>query len=150
MSKQNVDAMLDYFELYRQKKKEHQDIVEEIARMRNAMEKQKSESQKLASEIRSMKKIITTMIDQDMDPVEVKLRNDIPSMLDSLWEDHDSLHADEVTLSIAGATGAVGATSTMAWPGTISAISTTYPTTVPYIGGTITGSKYSLTNTGTV
>lgn len=149
MSKNDADSMLDYFERYRQKKQELKDLTEEVLKTRALMEKKQKECQKMAAEIRSMQKIITAMIDGDMDPVEVKLRNDIPLMTDSLWDGENSVLLDEVTLSIAGgtmagaigATGALGATSTLTMsPHSITSMSSVYPYSS---AGASIGSKYS-------
>lgn len=138
------DPTMDYFEKYRSKKKEMANLGSEISDLRNLIDRKKTEANSLAVEIRSMRRIITTMIDEGMDPVEVKMRNDLSDLTQSLWDYEDDTIQ---TLTISGATGATGSMTSMT--GMIGA--SVLPSYPPYSSSTLTASVYptmSVTSAG--
>lgn len=94
------DPTLDYFEEYRAKKRELDALADEYARLKNIAEKTRIKARNLEQEISSMKRIMTIMIDDGIDPVEAKLKNDPSTLVDSIWDRNvydDTIH--ELTIS---------------------------------------------------
>lgn len=81
------DPSLDYFEQYREKKKQLAELTNEHRDLRTILDQKRAEARVLENEISSMKRIITTMIDHGVDHVEAKLMNDPSDLKDSMWDD---------------------------------------------------------------
>lgn len=121
-----TDPTLDYFEQYRNKLRTLEESKSNIARLRGEIDRAIDACKKINSEISSMRRIITLMVDTGMDPVEAKLRHDPSDLLESMWEPIDVLD-DSITITtypssstkwssgtatMSSATGAVGSTGT--------------------------------------
>lgn len=81
-----MDVTLEYFESYRQKKKDLLEAIKENQIILERLTRQKDVILGLENEIAAMKKIITVMIDNDMDPVQAKLTTNTEDRTSSLWE----------------------------------------------------------------
>ena len=143
------DTILDYFEEYRQTRRDLDDISRQMKTVRASMDELTAKAHAVQRELEGMRKIITVMVETGMDPVEAKLKNDVSDLSSSLWADTfmDSMATTSialapttitwtggsasggytpVTIGATGATGAIGATVA-----TMTSIGTSYPTSKP-------------------
>ena len=100
----NNDPTVEYFEEYRNKISAMAELHTEMDLLKNRIDKLQKNSTSLSREIEGMRRIITVMIDQGMDPVEVKLRTDPSDRMDSMWDWKDHIVTN---------TGVIGATGSM-------------------------------------
>ncbi len=116
------DPTLDYFESYRKKLKELQDVEIENHNIRQAMDENRAKGIKIQHEINSMRKTITVMIEHGVDPVMAKLKttedDHVISIWDTLGNEYDVITTiDTMSGSLnsiytsMGATGAIGSIS---------------------------------------
>lgn len=77
---------LDYFEEYRKKKRELESLADEHQRIKTVADEIRTKARNLEEEIASMKRIMTLMIDNGIDPVEAKLKTEPSSLVDSFWD----------------------------------------------------------------
>ena len=119
------DPSLDYFEQYREKIREIKVLEEQVSNLQEQINSRRSNIKSLNTEVNGMRRIITVMIDQGMDPVEAKLRTDDDDRQDNLWRDLDLAKVTAVT---GGAGGVSMASITdLTWPSTIVTAGTGYP-----------------------
>ena len=85
MIKDMDNAILDYFQQYRIKKQEAEDIAGQLEMCEKNLAVLRAKQQEVANELNSMKRIITTMVDYDCDPVEAKLKYD-NTVVQSMWD----------------------------------------------------------------
>lgn len=78
----------DYFEEYRRKKAAHVVLESQIRELEGEMMAKRIEMSDLRSELETMRKIITAIIDQGIDPTEARLRG-TDDINDSLWGSDD-------------------------------------------------------------
>lgn len=120
-----TEESLKYFQQYRDMIKHQISIIEQIKWTRELLEQLRGQSTSLSNEIEGMKRIITYMIDNDLDPVEAKLKMDEKDK-NSYWNEISKQEADELIrnkqyiqniaglgLGAIGATGATGAVNTI-------------------------------------
>ena len=85
------DISDSYLDRYRRKLADLESIELEIKQVQEKYESELSEigsrQTRINNEIRDMRKVITTMIDHGLDPVEAKLRND--QTTNSIWDTID-------------------------------------------------------------
>jgi predicted RNase H-like nuclease (RuvC/YqgF family) len=112
-----LDPSLDYFEEYREKLREIKSLEKQISDLHAQMHSKRSMVNTLSSEIESMRRIITVMIDRGMDPVEAKLKTDDEEREANLWRDHGIDRVATMTAATGGA-GSVSITD-LSWPSTI-------------------------------
>ena len=106
------DPTLEYFEEYRNKISAMAELHTEMDLLKNRIDELRKNSASLSREIEGMRRIITVMIDQGMDPVEAKLRTDPSDRMDSMWDWKDHIVTNTGTI---GATGSMSmATTTIA------------------------------------
>ena len=122
------NSTLDYFETYREKNKELHEARQLLYDLNSSVVSAKSAITELQSEIYAMRKIITMMIDNNLDPVEVKLTTEPSDRKESLWEITDSKESKMSTVfsGVVTAWAPMTATSVTSIAPHTSAI--TYPT----------------------
>lgn len=108
----------DYFEEYRQKRKELSEIDNEIKDLRSKMDSLRDRSSLISKELSGMRRIITVMVETGMDPVEAKLKNEISNLSESLWD--DVILADSMSDTTSLATITLSPTS-VSWMSSIGA-----------------------------
>lgn len=128
MSSNMTKESLDYFQQYRKMIQEQQSIQEQIKDMQESISRLSKQSNHISSEIIAMKRIMTYMIDNGVDPVEAKLKID-ENNKDTHWRDEElerekdylkkvlmqqQMHTTMGTLGAVGATGAIGTYNTIA------------------------------------
>jgi hypothetical protein len=79
------ETTLKYFEEYRSKIKYIKQCTAELSDLERQVEKKRGDIWTLTEEVRGMQRIITMMIDNDMDPVEVKLITEPNDRNKSFW-----------------------------------------------------------------
>jgi len=80
-----TDSTLEFFEEYRTKVAEIQELSTQLSIIRCSAETKMNELTVLENEVQSMKRLITTMIDHGWDPVEAKLKTTDSDRTKSLW-----------------------------------------------------------------
>jgi hypothetical protein len=90
------DVSLEYFEEYRRKKQQELQMSESLSDAHELVHKLTREINDVKTEISNMQKIIATMIDHGVDPVEAKMRIDELASVD-LWA-HNKEYGSVVTL----------------------------------------------------
>lgn len=114
MSNNITNETLDYFQQYRNLIKIHSDTIMHIQKLGSEMESLKQSSKNMLNEINAMKRIMTYMIDNGMDPVEAKLKIDGDNNI-SYWDEITAYEREELQHlkrmymgTMMGATGAIG------------------------------------------
>jgi hypothetical protein len=75
----------EYFEQYRSKKASLAAMKDQLTDLECAVSDKKNQIANLKTELESMRKIITAMIEQGVDPTEVRLRG-TEELSDDIWE----------------------------------------------------------------
>jgi chromosome segregation ATPase len=86
--------MLDYFEKYRQTKTNLAATVAKIEDLRAQANAHRSKAAELEKDLMAMKRIISVMIEENIDPIEAKLRTSPDDRIDTIW-------VDELTITTA-------------------------------------------------
>lgn len=124
-----MNSTLEYLDCYRQKRQELKDAIKLEQDLQFQIETQRSVISGLKKEVTGMRKLITYMIDNDMDPVEAQLRTESEDRKESFWENPiDSSYV--YTMGAHGGGGATAATTT--W---LTVPAATLATGVSIIGG---------------
>jgi hypothetical protein len=89
-----------FFEDYRKLKKEYAELDREVDIAKDMTKALVSRQHVMHTRLEGMRKIITSMIEDDIDPVQAKLRDDGDMFRDTMWTKHEPYY---------GATGAIGA-----------------------------------------
>lgn len=136
-----TDPTLEFFEQYRSKKLEIENLKSQLRILDDDAQRLRQNIRNINEEVESMRKIITTMIDNGWDPVEAKLRTEETDRQFSFWSalTEDSNMISSITLQSAMASsispmigssqynwGATGATGSTGVPGARGAIGATY------------------------
>lgn len=80
-------VILDYFEEYRQKKQQKNDLSNRLSVASQTAKNLQNDIQEINNEIATMQRIITAMIEHGCDPVEAKMRiNDLQA--GNIWYDN--------------------------------------------------------------
>jgi acetyl-CoA carboxylase carboxyltransferase component len=95
----NTPATLEYFDEYRQKIAQLDELRSQEEKHRLEIEKLRKNHRKLQEELESMRKIITVMIDKGMDPVEAKLVTTDEDRKSSYWTDNMITNTGTITAS---------------------------------------------------
>ena len=116
-----MDQTLEYFEQYRQKRVDLEQIKQSQHDLKIQLEKLYHQSRMMSEELLGMQKIITYMIENGMDPVEAKLKSESIDRHDNFWINESTIKNSGTismagvvgggySISMTGATGAIGAT----------------------------------------
>jgi hypothetical protein len=85
-----IQSMQEYFENYRQLLAKRQELSGSIAEKSLQLHEQRTRLYEMDRNVLSMRKVITEMVEKDLDPVEVAMRNDIGEMTGNLWSERDT------------------------------------------------------------
>jgi hypothetical protein len=138
---QKIGEFLGYFEQYRELKKRIAEVDRDMTKACeewDAIRRKLSETRTtLGHELDAMKRIITTMIEEDVDPSMAKLRSDgtwHTMAGGTLWT--QGLDTYDITVDLSGIslTGAIGATGSIGGP-----YSSGYPSITTSLGPTYGG-----------
>jgi hypothetical protein len=88
-----------FFEDYRQLKKQYAELDREVDVAKDMVRVLVTQQHAMHNKLEGMRKIITSMIEDDIDPVQAKLRDDGDMFRDTMWTKQSPYY---------GATGAVG------------------------------------------
>lgn len=92
-----------YLDRYRRRLSDLESVDKELKDLRNEYDNRMTEinqrRMRVDSEIRDMRQVITTMIDQGCDPVEAKLRNDNDTR-NTIWDIKDINWDSKMTIGI--------------------------------------------------
>ena len=101
-----IKETLDYFEEYREKKKEVEEYRDQKAVLLKEQRALESKIQDLDKELIAMQGIITTMIEKGIDPTEAKLSTDAAER-NNIWKNSTGLTTGAITgtMAIANGTG---------------------------------------------
>jgi hypothetical protein len=84
-----IQSMQEYFENYRKLKDSARELSDTINEQDLQIAVQRDRLHSMYRDISSMRKVITEMIENDLDPVEVTMRNDISELNGNLWRSDD-------------------------------------------------------------
>lgn len=79
--------MLDYFEKYRQTRDKLATTVAKIEDLKLQAAGRRSEAFELEKDLMAMKRVISVMIEENIDPIEAKLRTLPDDKVDTIWID---------------------------------------------------------------
>jgi cobalamin biosynthesis Mg chelatase CobN len=88
-----------FFEDYRQLKKQYAELDREVDAAKDMVRVLVTQQHTMHNKLECMRKIITTMIEDDIDPMQAKLRDDNDMFRDTMWAKQSPYY---------GATGAIG------------------------------------------
>lgn len=83
-------VILDYFEEYRQKKQQKNDLSNRLSVASQTAKNLQNDIQEINDEIATMQRIITAMIEHGCDPVEAKMRLDDLG-LGNMWYNQETI-----------------------------------------------------------
>lgn len=86
-----MKSVEEYLEFYRKKRNELKTAILAEQEIKDQLDYQIKTINNLQKEIIGMRKLITYMIDNDMDPVEAQLKTDFEDRKESLWNDSTGL-----------------------------------------------------------
>lgn len=113
----NTYTMDGYFEEYRRKVQEHRDLLELIDQTKTdynaTISELRNKHEKMINEINDMRVVITSMIDNGLDPVAARLT--IEQSKESMWSNINSKGYEFIEVDT-GAMGAMGSTAGITLP----------------------------------
>jgi chromosome segregation ATPase len=75
----------DYFEQYRRKQKDLRSLKNQMEELELAVSNKRNQMSDLKRELEIMRRIITAVIDQDIDPTEARLRG-TDDLFEDMWD----------------------------------------------------------------